>query len=531
MSNRQKAQENAETRSTVAVLDHLSGPSIGLQTLLFSELLDVYLTSDRLLSVSGVKRDKKPDADRKPIARLTRAGDSYHLDAAEDAEIWINGRKVHSAELHDDDIIEFGEKGPLSRFRLIDSSVHQRRYFAEICDDCWDYILTSRKPVYTRVPTAIAKGIRRIAGDSTILFRTTVVVLIVLLGYLLLQQYNINRLQQIELTENINRLENFAKTLSRTREEALTPNDLIELKSGLSRDLDASTSRLEELEKRSSAIETVVKATSASVVFLQGSYGYREASTGRVMRHVLGPTGRPLVAPNGAPLLSLDGDGPIAERTYTGTGFAIGDGSLLVTNRHVAVPWTSDDSSAGLKQSGTEPFMIRLIGYSPGKTEPAELELLKASDDTDLAVLRLVSGEQLLTPLPIASGSPAQGRSVVVLGYPTGLRSMVARSGGAFIEGLQNSEKTGFWDVAEKLSEKQLIKPLASLGIVAQTTTDFVVYDAATTRGGSGGPVLNTKGEVVAVTVAILPEYGGSNLGIPAEKLEIFVLQATELSN
>ena len=248
------------------------------------------------------------------------------------------------------------------------------------------------------------------------------------------------------------------------------------------------------------------------------------------MRHVLGPDGRPLIAPNSAPILSLDGNGAIAERTVTGTGFAVADGSFLVTNRHVAVPWSSDSSGSGSANNGMEPFMIRLIGYSPGLKEARELKLLTASTDTDLALLGLSSDEEPLVPLPIATLPVERGSPVVVLGYPTGLRSMVARAGGAFVAELQESGETGFWDVARRLSEKSIINPLASLGIVAQLTNDFLVYDAATTRGGSGGPVLNSQGEVIAVTVAILPEYGGSNLGIPAQKLKNFISESDALA-
>ena len=37
-----------------------------------------------------------------------------------------------------------------------------------------------------------------------------------------------------------------------------------------------------------------------------------------------------------------------------------------------------------------------------------------------------------------------------------------------------------------------------------------------TTHGGSGGPVIGLDGRVVAVNSAIIPEFTGSNLGVPA---------------
>ncbi len=74
-----------------------------------------------------------------------------------------------------------------------------------------------------------------------------------------------------------------------------------------------------------------------------------------------------------------------------------------------------------------------------------------------------------------------------------------------------------FWTAAERLSAGGYVAPLASRGIIGQVTSQAVVYDAQTTQGGSGGPVLSTAGEVVAINSAVLPEFGGSNIGVPAE--------------
>ncbi len=525
VETRQK-QSGSNTQPTIAVLEHLSGPSIGLETLLFSDQLDISLSPDRLLTVSRTPQRRSAKTTEKLITRLVRTGATYRLEALNVCPIWINGRRVQSAELFDDDIIEFGEKGPLSRFRLIDSSAHSRRYFTEICDDCWDYIRSSRKPLPSRVAKAVSDGMRRITSETTVLFRTGIVLTLMLLGFVTYQQYKINVMQQMELTASQGQIENFARTLARTRQEALTPSDLAQLKDALTHNLNASIDRLDVLEKRSTATETVIGSSGSSVVFLQGAYGYRESSSGRIMRHVLGPDGKPLIGPTGAPLLSLDGKGLPAERTYTGTGFAIADGSVLVTNRHLAVPWKSDDTTSGSSENRLEPFMIKLIAYSPGSAEARPVELVRTSAEADLALLRLSSGEKPLVPLPIATNSVAQGGAVIVMGYPTGLRSMLARSGSSFVEELQRSKETGFWDVARRLAKNGFIRPLASLGIVAQETSEFLVYDAATTRGGSGGPVLNSRGEVVAVNTAILPEYGGSNLGVPAHRLHELIAEA-----
>ena len=46
-------------------------------------------------------------------------------------------------------------------------------------------------------------------------------------------------------------------------------------------------------------------------------------------------------------------------------------------------------------------------------------------------------------------------------------------------------------------------------------TASDIVYDAPTTQGGSGGPVFNKHGEVIAVEYAVLPRFGGNSFGVP----------------
>mgnify|MGYP002527512225 CR=1 FL=1 len=170
----------------------------------------------------------------------------------------------------------------------------------------------------------------------------------------------------------------------------------------------------------------------------------------------------------------------------TGTGFAVGDGGALVTNRHVALPWENDASIESLANRGLEPVMIKFIVYMPGKETADTVELVRASEDADVAVLRRKDGAEPMPGLKLADAPPVPGEEVIVMGYPTGLRAMLAQSGEDFIEELQKTEDTGFWSVASRLAEKGHIAPLSSRGIVSQASPATIVYDAVRNGGGQG---------------------------------------------
>jgi S1-C subfamily serine protease len=144
----------------------------------------------------------------------------------------------------------------------------------------------------------------------------------------------------------------------------------------------------------------------------------------------------------------------------------------------------------------------------------------------DLAVVRapdLVGRE----PLELAEANPSPGQPILVLGYPAGIDALLARSGAMFVDSLMQ-RRPDFWTVVQRLSEAGFIRPLATQGIVGQVTPSTIAYDAETTRGGSGGPVLSLDGQVVAVTFAIMADFGGSNLGVPVEEVSRLLVKATQ---
>jgi len=304
--------------------------------------------------------------------------------------------------------------------------------------------------------------------------------------------------------------------LLETSEQELSPADLESVRT----ELNTALERVEALEARTDAPARVVAAAARSVVFLQGAYGFVEPTSQQPLRFAgVGPDGLPLQTREGAPIVGLGGDGPVLEAMFTGTAFVASQDGLLLTNRHVALPWAYDDAAKMVSSQGFIPVMRRFIGFLPGLEEPFDVSLVVASDNADLAILACTGVTGRVATLEMGDLSPDAGDEIIVLGYPTGIRALLARADEEFVNELAASSEMDFWTVARRLAAAGHIAPLASRGIVAQVTPAVIAYDAETTRGGSGGPVLGLDGKVVAVTSAIVPDFGGSNLGVPSSRV------------
>ncbi|OHB38833.1 MAG: hypothetical protein A2060_08170 [Planctomycetes bacterium GWA2_50_13] len=106
---------------------------------------------------------------------------------------------------------------------------------------------------------------------------------------------------------------------------------------------------------------------------------------------------------------------------------------------------------------------------------------------------------------------------MVVIGYPAGVSAILARVEKSVMDELVYGLGLDFLGLADELSRRHLIRPLATQGHITDVLEDRVVFDAQTTIGGSGGPIIDRNGKVIAITYGVFTGFTGSNFAIPAK--------------
>ena len=221
--------------------------------------------------------------------------------------------------------------------------------------------------------------------------------------------------------------------------------------------------------------------------------------------------------------IGFPGQKPLQRTRISGSGFLVADG-LIATNRHVAEPWYGDPDSDELRGRGASATLEKLVAYFPGSSEPVNLKTAVLSSDGDLALVRATSGTAGLEPLPLASNKPQAGELVAVVGYPMGVLGMMAKAPSRVYARLtyRHDDQAN----AGELAALSLIRPSATCGHLGDVVGDKLIYDAPTAHGASGGPVFNSRGEVIGVNAAYIDGFSGGTLGVSAESLRPLIKEA-----
>lgn len=187
------------------------------------------------------------------------------------------------------------------------------------------------------------------------------------------------------------------------------------------------------------------------------------------------------------------GDQLQSENTQMGSGFIISDDGLVVTNQHVV---------------GSNPTEI-MISTMQGSTY--EAELIGSDELTDLALLKIQSDEPFQFIEFSDSDDVKVGEWAIALGNPFGL----------FEDG----------------------QPTVTVGVVSARNRDFrpdpsnprvymdmIQTDASINRGNSGGPLLNSEGDVIGINTFIYTGgtgggFVGLGFAIPSNRIDRIISQ------
>ncbi len=283
-------------------------------------------------------------------------------------------------------------------------------------------------------------------------------------------------------------------------------------KAGAEARLGEVTERLANADRR---LQIAIEAARESVAFILVGYAFYETSSGKPLRLVVDSSGAPERGPDGAYETAVDAAGPIATSYATGSGFVIA-GPRMVTNHHVAQPWWENASAEAVIQRGFQPRYTVTRAYFPHLRRAVPLRVAAISGEADIAIM---TGAIPVDLRPLTLAAPERqivtGETVVVLGYPTGFDALLAKTGEPLARTIVEGAGHDLLRLANGLASRRLISPLVTMGHVGDVVGQNIVYDAATTHGGSGGPVLDADGQVIAVNYAMLESFSGAQFGIP----------------
>jgi putative serine protease PepD len=164
---------------------------------------------------------------------------------------------------------------------------------------------------------------------------------------------------------------------------------------------------------------------------------------------------------------SQDGGGS-RSGTAEGSGFVFDAQGHIVTNQHVI----GDSTSIKVEFWNGAVYDARVI---------------ESDSSTDLAVIKVSAPSSLLHPLTLANSNTVQvGDGVIAIGSPFGLAGSVTSG------------------IVSALHRSMTSPNHFTIG-------DSIQTDAPINHGNSGGPLLNSSGQVIGVTTQIQTESGGND--------------------
>jgi len=161
------------------------------------------------------------------------------------------------------------------------------------------------------------------------------------------------------------------------------------------------------------------------------------------------------------------------EKPELGSGVIVSEGGHIITNFHVIADAVLQGRQIDVQLNDGRTYVAAALGWDP---------------QVDLAILKIDAGG--LTPVTFGDSDAVNvGQVVFAIGNPLGLQETVT-------QGIVSGK---------------------GRRAVAEVDAEFFQTDAAVNPGNSGGPLVDVRGDVVAITNSVLLQTQGISFAIPSK--------------
>jgi S1-C subfamily serine protease len=178
---------------------------------------------------------------------------------------------------------------------------------------------------------------------------------------------------------------------------------------------------------------------------------------------------------------------PTCRRGCEGTGFAITQNGLIVTNRHVVV------------QSGVRATSIKVKFANTTEWLPARLVRVADEPGVDLALIQLEAAGPFPAVVGVSDDGPdlPVGSDVMTIGFPRGTALLMDSAG-----------------------SRVVARTTTTAGAIAKTLRDQFQIDASADHGSSGSPVFDRHGHAIGVVSGGAPNASARAVYVvPADRI------------
>jgi len=370
--------------------------------------------------------------------RISKTSQGLRLDETSGKNnTWINGQRLTGAFLRDGDVITLGKDGPAIRVNIVSDNSPVNKPEIKIQPDKNSI---GRKTLFEILKIERSNtdtGLKEIMYRIYYVWIAVILVsgISIFIGWRGYKAYN--NLHQTDLMIQ-NAIADGDRTIMAEIEKLKMRGDATD------KNIASLKAGYELLKKAIPAMNSVINNARKGVVRINTVYDVVEAGTER--RAVY--------------------EGKPCRFSTLGSGFCVKEDGYIITNAHIVSPWLFNNQLADKKLSGKR---LSVSVTFDGDDENYTAEVKAVDSENDLALIKI--DKEHCPYLKFSDVTPAGGEQVVILGFPA-----IAETGNIHA----NCMVIG--------------------GNISRIDPDgTVLYSIITHSGNSGGPVILSSGEVIAV--------------------------------